>query len=76
MAKNPRWWKDINQSSDPTNDTGIPVAELPEDGEPVTEDLTHEQLDAVAEERGIDLPSGLNKAEKVEFINDPANQVV
>ena len=33
------------------------------------ESLTHAALDKIAEERGVDLPSNLTKAEKIELLN-------
>jgi hypothetical protein len=76
MAKNPKWWKDTEAPADEASAEEEDDVKLPGDGEPVTADLTHAQLDEVALDRLIELPEGLNKADKVAYINDPANQVV
>lgn len=66
---NPSYGLESPESS-PAPTQGEPEPEAP--GEPETEldeSLTHAELDEIAEERGVDLPSNLTKAEKIELLN-------
>jgi hypothetical protein len=73
MAENPPWHEDLNGDAKSPEEAPTPSG----DGETVaSEEMTHQELDDLAKTRGIELPTGLNKAEKAEYINDPENQVV
>lgn len=68
MAENPPWHEDLNSKSEKELDeeSGVDA-----DAE-ANEDMTHAQLDALAEAKHIELPAGLNKGEKAAYINDNA----
>lgn len=82
MASNPKWWEDNQEgkgeAAEPNTAEPGTIRRTDQGGSGVeaTEDMTHEQLDKLAEDLGVDVPAALNKAEKVEFINNPDNRVV
>lgn len=70
MAKNPKWWKDSEAKEEDVEETDDLIGDRQAD----PDSMTHEDLDKLAEAKGIDLADlrGATKAEKAERINAEA----